>query len=184
MYRLMCFFFVVALLLPVLGHAEVVRTGLQVSLTPEHRIWLAQHKKLRVGLLMQAPWARYDSRLQKLSGANVELISQVLASIGVEPVWRRFSSYAALDLAAKRGELDLVPGMQQSPAGLRQWLFSDPYMRVPHLIVGERQSGNVVDIDNLETAEIFSVRSPSAAKTYLSNTYSQLQILPDRKSVV
>ncbi len=178
MYRLMCFFFVVALLLPVLGHAEVVRTGLQVSLTPEHRIWLAQHKKLRVGLLMQAPWARYDSRLQKLSGANVELISQILASIGVEPVWRRFSSYAALDLAAKRGELDLVPGMQQSPAGLRQWLFSDPYMRVPHLIVGERQSGNVVDIDNLETAEIFSVRSPSAAKTYLSSTYSQLQILP------
>lgn len=174
----MRFVFAVALLLPVLGHAQAVRTSPQVSLTPEHRVWLAQHKTLRVGLLMQAPWARYDQRLQKLSGANVELISQVLASIGVEPVWQRFSSRAALDMAAKRGELDLVPGMQQSPAGLRQWLFSDPYMRVPHLIVGERQSGNVVDIDNLETAEILSVRSPSAAETYLRSNYSQLKILP------
>lgn len=178
MHRLMRFVFAVALLLPVLGHAQAVRTSPQVSLTPEHRVWLARHKTLRVGLLMQAPWARYDQRLQKLSGANVELISQVLASIGVEPVWQRFSSRAVLDMAAKRGELDLVPGMQQSPAGLRQWLFSDPYMRVPHLIVGERQSGNVVDIDNLETAEIFSVRSPSAAETYLRSNYSQLKILP------
>ncbi|MBU0902583.1 MAG: PAS domain S-box protein [Gammaproteobacteria bacterium] len=178
MHRLVRFVFAVALLLPVLAHAQAVRTNPQVSLTPEQRIWLAQHKKLRVGLLMQAPWARYDQRLQKLSGANVELISQVLASIGVEPVWQRFSSRAALDIAAKRGELDLVPGMQQSPAGLRQWLFSDPYMRVPHLIVGERQSGNVVNIDNLETAEIFSVRSPSAAETYLRSNYSQLKILP------
>lgn len=178
MHRLVRFVFAVALLLPVLAHAQAVRTNPQVSLTPEQRIWLAQHKKLRVGLLMQAPWARYDQRLQKLSGANVELITRVLASIGVEPVWQRFSSRAALDIAAKRGELDLVPGMQQSPAGLRQWLFSDPYMRVPHLIVGERQSGNVVNIDNLETAEIFSVRSPSAAETYLRSNYSQLKILP------
>lgn len=170
--------FALAWLLPGPGHAKAGRTDAPLAFTAEQRAWLAQQPALRVGLVMQAPWARYDPRVQKLSGANVELITLLLGSMGVKPQWQRFSSYAELNAAAIRGELDLVPGMQQSPAGLRQWLFSDPYMRVPHLLVGERQAGSGVDIDNLETAEIFAVRSPSAAKTYLRSTYSQLHILP------
>ena len=42
-------------------------------------------------------------------------------------------------------EIDLAPGLTQTPAGLRLWQFSDPYMRVPQLLVGARNgTGSVV----------------------------------------
>ncbi|WP_439861818.1 PAS domain-containing sensor histidine kinase [Pseudomonas sp. MBLB4136] len=163
---------------PLLIHAEAATPSTRPTFTAEQQQWLEEHRQLRVGLLMQAPWARYDQRQQKLSGANVELINLLLENMGVEPQWRRFSTRAELNAAAQRGELDLVPGMQQTPAGLRRWLYSDPYMRVPHLLVGERLAGAVVDLDLLGPTELLAVRAPSPAEAYLHSTYSQLRLLP------
>ena len=54
--------------------AAPVPVAAQAQLTVPQREWLAQHPQLRVGLVLQAPYAQYDRRLQRLSGANVELM--------------------------------------------------------------------------------------------------------------
>ena len=46
----------------------------QAQLNAQQREWLAQHPQLRVGVVLQAPYGQYDRRLQRLSGANVELM--------------------------------------------------------------------------------------------------------------
>ena len=74
------------------------------------------------------------------------------------------------------GEVDIAPGLVQTPAGLRLWLFSDPYMRVPQHIVGIRDGGTSVDLEKLDDQSRVAVRMPSAVADYLRSTYPSLNL--------
>lgn len=176
MYPVLSRILVVLLAWPALAGAEEPPLPLRPAFDAAQQAWLDEHRQLRVGLLMQAPWAVYDRRQQRLSGANVELINRILQGMGVEPLWVRFAEQDELDGAVRRGEVDLAPGLPQTPRGLRVWLYSSPYMRVPHLLVGERRGTSVVDLDRLGREETLAVREPSPVYDYLRKTYGNLQL--------
>ncbi|AZF34267.1 putative two-component sensor, near polyamine transporter [Pseudomonas sp. R4-35-07] len=148
----------------------------QAQLNAQQREWLALHPQLRVGLVLQAPYAQYDRRLQRLSGANVELMQWLAKALGIELTWRNFPDQEQLEAAVRDGEVDIAPGLQQTPAGLRLWLFSDPYMRVPQHIVGIREGGGAVELEKLDTHSRIAVRMPSAVADYLRSTYPNLNL--------
>ncbi|WP_119737692.1 ATP-binding protein [Pseudomonas sp. Larv2_ips] len=148
----------------------------QAPLDAQQREWLAQHPELRVGLVLQAPYAQYDRRLQRLSGANVELMQWLAKALNIELTWRNFPSQEQLDAAVRDGEVDIAPGLQQTPAGLRLWLFSDPYMRVPQPIVGIREGGGAVELEKLDELSRVAVRMPSTVADYLRSNYPNLNL--------
>ena len=129
-----------------------------------------------VGLVLQAPYAQYERRLQRLSGANVELMAWVAKSLDIELTWRNFPDQAQLERALLEGEIDLAPGLTQTPAGLRLWLFSDPYMRIPQLVVGERNGAGAVELEKLDNQTRVAVRMPSTVADYLRSTYPGLNL--------
>lgn len=147
-----------------------------VQLDAAQQQWLEQHRSVRVGLVLQAPFAQFDRRLQQLSGVNVELMNWLGRALGLDLTWRNFTDQAALEHALAGGEIDLAPGLTQTPAGLRRWLFSDPYMRVPQLVVGPRNGAVAVDLEKLSSTERVAVRMPSAVADYLRATYSNLNL--------
>lgn len=148
----------------------------QAQLNAQQREWLALHPELRVGVVLQAPYAQYDRRLQRLSGANVELMQWLAKALGIELTWRNFPDQEQLEAAVREGEVDIAPGLQQTPAGLRLWLFSDPYMRVPQRIVGIREGGGAVELEKLDAQSRIAVRMPSAVADYLRSTYPKLNL--------
>src|SRR5471030_3231117 len=148
----------------------------QAPLNAQQREWLAEHSELRVGLVLQAPYAQYDRRLQRLSGANVELMQWLAKALNIELTWRNFPSQEQLDAAVRDGEVDIAPGLQQTPAGLRLWLFSDPYMRVPQHIVGIREGGGAVELEKLDELSRVAVRMPSTVADYLRSNYPNLNL--------
>ena len=148
----------------------------QAPLNAQQREWLAQHSELRVGLVLQAPYAQYDRRLQRLSGANVELMQWLAKALNIKLTWRNFPSQEQLDAAVRDGEVDVAPGLQQTPAGLRLWLFSDPYMRVPQHIVGIREGGGAVELEKLDERSRVAVRMPSTLADYLRSNYPNLNL--------
>ncbi|WP_371232825.1 transporter substrate-binding domain-containing protein [Pseudomonas sp. QE6] len=160
--------------LPLLAAAETAAPSL--TLDEAQRAWLAEHPQLRVGTLLEAPYVQQDRRLQQLSGANVELLEWLAKSMGATLQWRTYPDPAALERAVRSGEIDLAPGISQTPAALRDWLFSDPYLRVPRLVVGDRRSGTSVELDNLGDGESVSVRGPGPVVDYLRGTYSSLAL--------
>mgnify|MGYP006149772465 CR=1 FL=1 len=103
--------------------AESTRMPLRPAFDAEQRAWLKEHPVLRVGLVQQAPWVVRDQNRQ-LTGANVELMQRLLEGMGVTPDWRLYPNLGALERAASAGEVDLAPGLQQTPAGLRIWCGS------------------------------------------------------------
>ncbi|WP_338724212.1 transporter substrate-binding domain-containing protein [Pseudomonas tolaasii] len=148
----------------------------QVQLNAQQRDWLAQHPELRVGVVLQAPYAQYDRRLQRLSGANVELMQWLAKALNIEVLWRNFPTQEQLEAAVREGEVDIAPGLQQTPAGLRLWLFTDPYMRVPQHIIGIREGGGAVELEKLDEQSRVAVRMPSAVADYLRSTYPNLNL--------
>ncbi|MDD0973416.1 PAS domain-containing sensor histidine kinase [Pseudomonas fontis] len=176
MKRLRCLLVIGCLWLPLMAGAAPVASTPGVQLEPAQQQWLDQHRSLRVGLVLQAPFAQFDRRLQQLSGVNVELMNWLARQLGLDLTWRNFNDQAALEVALVRGEIDLAPGLTQTPAGLRLWLFSDPYMRVPQLIVGPRTGAVAVDLEKLGSTDRVAVRMPSAVADYLRATYSNLNL--------
>ncbi|SEM77443.1 PAS domain S-box-containing protein [Pseudomonas sp. ok272] len=144
--------------------------------TGEQRQWLAQHPQLRVGVVLQAPYAQYDRRLQRLSGVNIELMQWLASTLQVELSWRNFSDLPSLEAAVRAGEIDMAPGLMQTPASLRLWLFSDPYMRVPQRVVGARKEGRAVELEKLDSQSRVAVRMPSAIADYLRSNYGNLNL--------
>lgn len=145
-------------------------------LTSEQRDWLTQRGQLRVGLVLQTPYAQLDRRAQQLSGANVDLINLMAKTLQVELLWRSYADQGELEKALADGQIDFAPGLTQTPAGLRLWLYSDPYMRVPQLIVGERDGAGAVDLEKLDGQVRVAVRMPSATADYLRSNYTHLNL--------
>ncbi|WJN60076.1 putative two-component sensor, near polyamine transporter [Pseudomonas sp. SO81] len=165
MIRLLCWLLP---LFPLLGQAA--------ELDAAQRAWLAEHPRLRAGVVLQAPYAEYQRRQQQLSGLNVELSEALAKSLGVELSWLGYADQAALDQALRAGRVDFAPGLTQTPAGLRLWQFSDPYLRVPHLLVGERLGELGVELENLGEREPLAVREPSVVADYLRGNYFNLRL--------
>ncbi|MFP3373556.1 histidine kinase, partial [Pseudomonas sp. SIMBA_068] len=55
-----------------------------VALEPAQQQWLEAHRSLRVGLVLQAPYAQFDRRLQQLYGANVELVDALAQALRLD----------------------------------------------------------------------------------------------------
>ena len=83
--------------LPLMSHAAPVPAA---QLSAGQQQWLSQHRELRVGLVLQAPYARFDQRLQQLSGANVELMKWLAQALNVELRWRNYPDLTQLEKAA------------------------------------------------------------------------------------
>ncbi|MFH7450881.1 ABC transporter substrate-binding protein, partial [Pseudomonas syringae pv. tagetis] len=63
-----------------IAQADVPETSATAPLRSAQRSWLGQHGPLRVGLVLRAPYAQVDQRLQQLSGANVDLRNALAAA--------------------------------------------------------------------------------------------------------
>jgi len=159
-----------------LAAADESDPSTRAQLNPTQRAWLAQHGPLRVGLVLRAPYAQFDQRLQQLSGANVDFMNTLAATLPVELVWRNFPDQAALEKALAAGEVDVAPGLTQTPAGLRLWLFSDPYLRISQLLIGERDGSAAVDLEQLDSRVRVAVRMPGPTADYLRGNYPHLNL--------
>lgn len=173
MIRLCCLLLLAVLTLPVHAQAEPAAV---TTLDPAHAQWLAAHRQWRVGLILQAPYASYDRRLQQLSGLDVDLVNGLAKALSVELKWRHYPDQSALEAGLRRGDIDFAPGLTQTPSGLRLWMFSDPYMRINQRVVGERRGAVAVDLEQLGATDRVAVRMPGPVADYLRDSYSNLNL--------
>ncbi|NIF17442.1 sensor histidine kinase [Pantoea sp. Cy-639] len=175
MKRVRCLWVIGWLCLPLIALARPDAPAPQV-LVPAQQQWLDTHRSLRVGLVLQAPYAQFDRRLQQFYGLNADLVGALAKILRLDLTWRGFADEAALEHALVAGEIDFAPGLVQTPASLRTWLFSDPYMRVPQLLVGPRSGALTVDLEALGAGERVALRMPSKLADYLRGNYANLNL--------
>jgi PAS domain S-box-containing protein len=176
MMRFRCLWVIGCLWFPLMGWAAPAPPAHVAQLSAAQQQWLAEHGELRVGVVLQSPYAQYDRRLQRLSGVNVELMKWLAKALKVELSWRNFPDVEQLEAAVREGEVDIAPGLTQTPGGLRLWQFSDPYMRVPQLVVSDQKGAGVVELEKLDSQTRVAVRMPSVIADYLRSNFPHLNL--------
>ena len=149
---------------------------LPVELSPAASQWLDAHRQWRVGVVLEAPYAQLDGRKHTLYGAHIELMEQLAERLQVNLQWQAFPSEEALEAALHAGTIDLAPGLAQTAAGLRHWLFSEPYLRVSYLVVGERNGQVALDLEQLGASEPLALNVPAPVVDYLTNSFPSLSL--------
>jgi PAS domain S-box-containing protein len=98
--------------------------------------WLAAHPSLRVGLVVRPPYVVYDADSHDYRGANIDLMRLLQRQLGVALKVVPAADDAELERMGERRDIDLALGVEENAHRLRFWLFSQPYLSVPFLIVG------------------------------------------------
>jgi PAS domain S-box-containing protein len=121
------------------GMSARVRAFLAVLLLTALSIAMPAHAESlwRVGVVTRAPYATVGPN-GVIAGYDIDLLERLAQRAGRRVAWRAFADEGALDAAREAGEIDLAMGALQTPAGLRHWRYTDPYLRVPMVLVGGR----------------------------------------------
>ena len=149
----------------------VTATANALTLSDEEHTWLSSHKELRLGV--DATWPPFEfrdenGRYQGLAADYVALIEQRLA-VSLQPIkpvgWNEVLN------KAKRGEIDLLPGIMSTPERQNYLSFTRPYLDFPIVILAHEGS---VHPHNLQ--ELYGL------KVAVVDNYAPHEL--DRKSVV
>ena len=157
--------------------AHPTAQAVSVPLSDAQLQWLDSHAVWRVGVVMASPYAEYDQRQRRLSGFNVQFMERLAASLGVELQWHRFVDEAALNRAMRADEIDLAPGLHQTREGLRIWRYSDPFLRVPRLIIGDANGPKAINLERLDSNDVLALEGPGPVADYMRNNYPSQPVL-------
>ncbi|MDF3935508.1 bifunctional diguanylate cyclase/phosphodiesterase [Pseudomonas citronellolis] len=115
-----------------------------LTLTPDEQAWLRQHPQLRLGV--DTSWPPFEfrddaGRYQGLAASYVRLAAERL-QVQLQPSepsnWN-----AVLDLARK-GQVDLLPGVMATPERSQYLTFTRPYLDFP-IVILSRKDGPTPD---------------------------------------
>ncbi|MHA6495520.1 EAL domain-containing protein [Pseudomonas borbori] len=148
-----------------------------LTLSDEERAWLAEHPVLRLGV--DASWPPFEfrdkeERYQGLSADYIKLIEKRLG-IRMEPV--EPSSWAHVLRQAKRGEIDLLPGVMATPERQAYLSFTRPYLDFPIVILARNDGPRPQTMDELYGLKV-AVVEDYAPHELLRSQHPDLTLLP------
>jgi PAS domain S-box-containing protein len=145
-----------------------------VGLPPQQQQWLNTHALLRVGLVEKAPYVLFNGDSQTYQGADIDLLRLLEHQLGITLKPVVVPDETALERLGSDHAVDLVLATEQTPHRLRYWLFSQPYLNVPYLMVTRRNApGYGTPADLKETA--VALAAPDTLGRFLLRNYPILQ---------
>jgi PAS domain S-box-containing protein len=135
-----------------------------LTLTPEQRRWIAAHPTVRVGPEAAFPPMAFGDETGAFRGISADLLARLGSMLGV-----RFAPGEPADLAvllerARRGQVDVVTSLQDTPQRREYLRFTRPYARVPVAIVAREDGPRTLRLEgligqNVAVGEGYAVRA-------------------------
>lgn len=148
-----------------------------LELTTEEQAWLADHPQLQLGI--DTSWPPFEfrdeqGRYKGLSASYVELIEKRL-KVRLLPV--ESNSWSEVLDGARKGRLDLLPGIMSTPARQRDLAFTRPYLDFPIVILAHRNGPQPRKLEQLYRLKIAVVQD-YAPHELLRSRHPDLTLLP------
>ncbi|MDP2548291.1 transporter substrate-binding domain-containing protein [Oceanobacter sp. 4_MG-2023] len=105
------------------------------ELTPEEQAWIDAHPTVTVAV--ERNWAPFDfvDYNGNPDGISQRLISNILASVGIQPDYR-IDDWSSLLRDARSGEILILPSLVHTPARQEYLHFTKPYLRLSEYFFG------------------------------------------------
>ncbi len=155
-----------ALLVPVLCLAVVsehavsstdASAPLKISLSPEEREWIRNHKTIRLGMDPDWPPLEFAGKKGGHLGISSEVVRIVGQRTGLSMEVVPGLTWPEVMARVKKGEIDVLPCVAKTEDREGYLLFTRPYLNIPVVIVTRTDAayiGGLEDLDGKTTAVI------------------------------
>lgn len=148
-----------------------------VLLTREEQEWLASHAdRLVLGSYLNSPMSFVNAK-GEFSGIAADYARLLERKLGFEFRKAPITSIRELLQGLRTGRVDVASGLTQTPERSQYLLFSEPYVRIPTLIVVRQGTRQTLTLEELRGLRI-AVGENFGAHEYLKRTHPELQLVP------
>lgn len=159
----------------------------------DEKAWLAAHPIIRIGI--DPDFAPYEWRDKNGNyvGMAVEYLQRLEQAMGVRFEIVRDKSWSESQSMAKRGELDMLSSMVQTPERSQYMLFTEPYRETQLVIIDNGQGGFIGDLAHLAgkrvalekgyfVKELLEKNYPKIRLVFAANTDEALRLVAEGKA--
>ena len=145
------------------------------ELTPAERIWLAQHRVIRVGAETNyAPYEFQDSR-RRFSGVVADYMEILKQRLGVRFEVHQMADFAAVEAKLQKREVDVVLALAPTAEREQFLLFTKPYLHYVNVIVTRDDFGFVTGLRDLDLNRVGVVAGHSSEQL-LARAYPESKV--------
>ncbi|MCX7069213.1 MAG: PAS domain S-box protein [Methylococcales bacterium] len=147
-----------------------------LNLSQEEKNWLQVHPVIRLAIDKDfAPYEWIDEKGNYV-GLTADYIHKVEQILGVKFVIEKDKSWAETLAMAKRGEVEVVSDVNQTPEREQYLNFTAPHASIPVIIVNEAENGFIGSLDNLYGKRIV-VEQSYFMQERLRNEHPDIQLV-------
>ncbi len=147
-----------------------------LNLSQEEKDWLKAHPVIRLAIDKDfAPYEWIDSNGDYL-GLTADYIHKVEQRLGIKFAIEKDKPWSETLAMAKRGEVDVVSDVNQTPERERYLNFTDPHVSIPVIIVNEEKAGFIGSLQHLNGKRV-AVEQSYFMQERLGNDYPDIQIV-------
>ena len=137
---------------------------------------LAQHPVWRVGAVRGLPLLNDVDEHGLHSGVAAEYTEQVARRLGVAVQVLAFDSVAAMLDGLRKGDIDIVPFLTQTPSRSREFDFSAAYVEMPYMLVARSDAPQYWDLNSLR-GKTLALAAQHPLREFLAVSYPEIRIL-------
>ncbi|MDJ0830587.1 MAG: transporter substrate-binding domain-containing protein [Desulfobacterales bacterium] len=153
------------------------RKGKKIALNENEAAWLANHRKIRLGI--DPSWApvEFIDPKGKFSGFSSGYVEAVADRLQVDMEPAQGLTWSQVIEATKAGNIDVLSAVTRTPERERYLLFSKPYITLPIIIAVNKALPYVNDLNDLAGYNVGVVKD-YATEEILKTDYPNIKLTP------
>lgn len=150
--------------------------GVGVDFNETEKAWLYEHPTIKVG--MDSAYAPYEwiNTNGIYIGMAVDYLHLLEKKLGVHFEIVKGKSWSQIVEMGKKGEIDMITSIVQTPERLNYFVFSNPYNDTQTMIVDKGEGAFIGNLENL-SSRCVAVEKGSYTQELLKKNYPYIQLI-------
>ncbi|MCG8701479.1 MAG: transporter substrate-binding domain-containing protein, partial [Bacteroidales bacterium] len=154
-----------------------------VNLTSEEKEWIKENNGTIIHCIDPAfPPIEYFDKNGNHCGISSDLLRVVCARTGLKVNTIRKDSWYEVEESAKRHEIDMATCAHKLKRREDYWLFTDPYIRIPSVILANKKNKEINSAKDLKNKKIAACMN-YAIVDYIKKHFTNCEIIPVKNTV-
>ena len=153
-----------------------LRSAEKVTLSDSEKSWLAQHKKINVGLVKQWQPMEFVNTQGKVSGINPDILTLLAQRSGLQFNYVFFDTWSELYQGLLDQEIDMLASISVTEERKKEVVFTQSYWSMPWVVLHQRQLGSQLNLTSFHQKKLAIVKGYYLSAT-INKTHPQISLI-------
>jgi len=152
-----------------------LRSAEKVTLSKSETSWLAQHKKINIGLVKQWVPMEFIDAQGEVSGINPDILALLSKRSGLLFNYVFFDTWSELYQGLLDREIDMLASVSVTEERKKNVTFTQPYWSMPWVILHQRQLGSQLNLTHFNGKQLAVIKGYYLSST-IRNEYPRISL--------